>query len=397
MHYLRVALFTICALLFHRTLSAQPAQLPRISDLQIGAGIQFTGIYTTGAKADLDGDQSLDSVHDRFDIGARRARFSVSGTVGETVNFRVVFYYDNIGRDRFTGTRANPNEGNVGVWDAFWTWHANPAWANVTVGYFRPQLGRESITSGFQTNSSMDKLPTQIYQRAHMVGRPSGRETGINVGGLYLRPKWSLNYNVGFFDTSHEKVTGQAFGGERWSPLVVGRLALSLGDPEIRTYAIDYQTNYFGQRNGVTGAVSYARQGETDVFQKNETIGFDLLANYRNLNLDAELDVMRRNALARLEYTDTVWHVRTGYNIRARTTILEPVVAYMRFTGDHYSVFPDGQDELLDLGLNWYIRETRVKLNVHHTRQKGSGVSNVSDGKTFQRGNMIGFGVQFVY
>jgi hypothetical protein len=49
------------------------------------------------------------------------------------------------------------------------------------------------------------------------------------------------------------------------------------------------------------------------------------------------------------------------------------------------------------VGLNWYVRETRVKLNVHCTRQKGSGVSNYSDGATFLRGNMVGLGVQLVY
>ncbi len=379
------------------SLFAQAPQLPRVSDLRLGVGIQFTGIYTTGAQADLDGDKKLDPVDDRFDIGARRARFSVSGTIAERVDFRVVLYYDNIGRDRFTGTRGTPGDGKVGVWDAFWMWRANPRWANVTIGYFRPQLGRESITSGFQTNSSMDKLPTQIYQRAHMVGRNNGRETGINLGGLYLGPKWSLNYNVGFFDTSHEKVTGQENGAERWSPLVVSRVALSLGDPEMRNYGIDYLVNYFSRRNGVTLASSYARQGETNVFHKNETIGFDVLANYRSLNLDAELDVMKRTRLDRREYSDHVWHVRTGYNIPARATTVEPVIAYMRFTGDRYSVFRDGKDELLDLGINWYLRETRVKLNLHHTRQKGAGISNVADGTTFLRGNMVGLGLQFVY
>ena len=69
----------------------------------------------------------------------------------------------------------------------------------------------------------------------------------------------------------------------------------------------------------------------------------------------------------------------------------------MRFTGDHYSVYRDGKDELLDLGVNWYLRETRVKLNLHHTRQKGAGISGVTDGATFLRGNMVGLGLQFVY
>lgn len=371
--------------------------VPRVSDLRFSAGVQLMGDYTRGGKGDVNGDGVLDPVSDRFDMFARRARFGVSGRVMENVDFRVVFYYDNLGKDRFGGTRSTPNEGTVGVWDAFWTWHAQPTWANVTVGYFRPQIGRENMTSGFQTNSSMDKLPTQAYQRQHTVGRSSGREVGLNLGGLRNTGKWSFNYNAGFFDTSHEKVTGQAFGGEKWSPLLVGRAALTLGQPEMQQYGIDYVINYFNRRKGVTGAVTYAHQGHTNVFRKNETVSLDMLANYAGWNFDAECDFMKRRTLAGARYTDRVWHVRTGYNIRARSTWVEPVVAVMRFHGDRLSVFPNGRDRYLDLGVNWYIRQTRVKLNLHHTRQSGSGVSNWSDGRTFLRGNLIGLGMQFVY
>ncbi len=378
-------------------LYAQTTQIPRVSDLQISVGVQMLGVATTGARADVNGDGAAENVDNRFDWLARRARVSLRGRVADNIDFRVIFYFDNLGKDRFTGLRATPGDGTVGVMDAFWTWHAQPTWANVTVGYFRPQIGRENVTSGFQTNSSMDKLPTQVYQRVHTVGRSTGREGGINVGGLRNRPNWSLNYNLGLFDTSHERVTGQANGAERWSPLVVGRVALSLGDPEMTTYGIDYLVNYFNRRRGVTGAVSYAWQGENNAFRKNETVGFDLLANYRNLNLDAELDLLRRRTLGRDYYADRVWHVRSGYNIRARTTWVEPVAALMRFTGAPHSLNPNGRDEQVDVGLNWYLRETRIKLNLHRTWQWCSGVSNCSDGRTFQRGNMIGLGLQLVY
>jgi hypothetical protein len=51
----------------------------------------------------------------------------------------------------------------------------------------------------------------------------------------------------------------------------------------------------------------------------------------------------------------------------------------------------------VDLGVNWYVRETRVKLNLHRTWQRGTAVSSYTDGRTFERGNLIGAGVQFVY
>ncbi len=380
---------------------AQTIQLPRVGELRFSAGIQLTGIYTSGGQGDINGDRWLEPVDNRFDFGARRARFSVSGRVTEglDLDFRVVFYYDNLGRDRFTGTRTTPSDGTVGVWDAFWMWHAQPTWANFTIGYFRPQIGRENMTSGFQTNSNMDKLPTQVYQRAHTVGRSSGREMGLNWGGLRNRSKWGVNYNVGLFDTSHQAVTGQIYGSAHWSPLVVSRVAVSLGQPEMPSYGIDYQINYFNRRKGVTVAAAYATQGQTDVFLRNETLNFDVLANYAGLNLDAEFDLLRRHSTLPVQYTDRVWHIRSGYNIRApHGTWLEPVVAYMRFRGDRMSVlYPNGRDRVLDMGLNWYVRETRVKLNVHCTRQAGSGISNLSDQSTFLRGNMVGLGVQLVY
>jgi len=375
---------------------AQNVQVPGLQELRFGAGIQFTGIYTYGARADVNNDGRLEPVDNRFDIGARRARFTLNGRLRDDLDFRVIFYYDNIGRDRFTGTRGTPSEGNVGVWDAFWGWHAHPVWANFTIGYFRPQIGREHITSGFQTNSSMDKLPTQNYLRSHVLGRSNGRETGLNLGGLYLGRNWSFNYNAGFFDTSHEKVTGQAFGAERWSPLLAGRIAFTLGDPEMRIYGIDYQVNYFGRRRGITAALNYSHQGETNVFRKNELTGFDILANYRPLNFDAECEWLKRRRTDGNRFTDRVCHVRAGYNIRVRTTWLEPVAAVMRFTGSPLSVNAGGRDNVTDLGLNWYVRETRIKFNLHYTRQRGRATSGYDDGK-IRRGDMVGLGIQLVY
>jgi len=376
--------------------AAQAIQTPGLQELRFGAGIQFTGIYTYRTYADLDGNGTLEPVDNRFDLGARRARFTLNGRIREDLDFRIIFYYDNIGRDRFTGTRGTPNEGNVGIWDAFWSWRAHPSWARVTIGYFRPQIGREHIASGFQTNSSMDKLPTQIYLRSHVIGRPNGRETGINLGGLYLGRGWSFNYNAGFFDTSHEKVTGQAYGAARWSPLWAARAALTLGDPEMNQSGLDYQINYFGRRRGLTGAFNYSHQGRTNVFQSNELAGFDLLANYRNLNFDAECEWMKRRRPDGARYTDRVWHLRAGYNLPARGTWLEPVLAVMHFTGSPLSPWADGRDRLLDAGLNWYVRQTRIKFNLHYTRQRGRAVSGYDDGK-IRRGDMVGLGIQLVY
>ena len=376
---------------------AHAQEAPRITDIRLSAGMQFMGVATTGAKSDVNGDFKLEPVSNRMDFLIRRGRLGFSGRVLDTLEFRVILYYDNLGKDRHSGLRSTPTDGTTGIWDAFCTWNAQPTWANVTFGFFRPQIGRENLTSGFNTDSSMDKLPTQVYQRLHVVGRSSGREMGVNVGGLRTSSKWTLNYNIGVFDTSHERLVGLANGGERWSPLTVGRVAVSYGDPEMQTYSIDYRMNYFNRRNGVTAAVSHAHQGETNLFRKNQTTEFDILANYRGLNLDAELDLMSRTWPTHADYTDKVWHVRSGYNIRMRDTWIEPVAVYVRFTGALNSLFSSGRDQLSEISLNWYIRETRVRLNVHRTWQTGRAISNYTDGFNFLRGNMFGVGMQFVY
>ena len=95
----------ILTLVLPPPIEAQTVQIPRVSDLRFSAGVQLVGIYTGGAQADINGDRRLEDVANRFDFSARRARFSISGRVTEglDLDFRIVFYYDNLGRDRFTG------------------------------------------------------------------------------------------------------------------------------------------------------------------------------------------------------------------------------------------------------------------------------------------------------
>ncbi|WP_240462306.1 hypothetical protein [Myxococcus sp. CA023] len=58
-----------------------------------------------------------------------------------------------------------------------------PQRAWLSVGLFRPQVGRESLTSGFEVDS-LDKAITQGPLREHLTGTESGRAPGVDVGGL---------------------------------------------------------------------------------------------------------------------------------------------------------------------------------------------------------------------
>ena len=121
------------------------------------------------------------------------------------------------------------------IWEASWIWSLSPTF-NVVFGYFRPQVGKEQMGSEFYV-LSFDKSLADIQPRQHLLARSTGRETGGNIGGLYLSDGWSLNYNVGIFDPSNKAIIGN---GTKWSPLLTGRVALSVGDPEMKQYKISY-------------------------------------------------------------------------------------------------------------------------------------------------------------
>jgi len=389
-------------------------------DMEVFFMIQLWDATTFGAN-NAEGEK-LDT---RSDLYIRRGRFGIRGRVRSDVGYFFNFAYDNIGKGEKTAAtgiaQATDNRAFY-LWDAFCTLALDPTWANLTAGYFRPQVGRESITTAFKVDSFI-KSPCNSYPREHIVGRGPGRETGINLGGLHLGSGWSLNYNFGLFDTNHEKIAGDETGGTNWAPLKAGRIALSLGEPEMRRYRLGYRTNYFGRRSGVTVAVNVTCQRRTNQtvadttgeyvggFRCNRLFGLDLLANLGRLNLDAEYDVLTRRFDADFvavceevtgrEYTDRVWHMRAGFDIPLpRDWYLEPVVMYARFEGDRHSpVWPGGVDEILDIGLNWFLDEHRWKVNLHYVSQCGRAVSKYSpdsDGKQ-AKGDFLGLGMQVVF
>jgi hypothetical protein len=377
--------------------------------------IQFWNVTTFDAH-NLDGDK----VADRSDFYIRRGRFGIKGKFNEDVSYCFTFAYDNVGKDAMTSSTGTPQDSSnkeYYLWDGFCTVTLQPSWANLTVGYFRPQVGRESITSAFNVDSFTKGLPNS-YLRPHLVGRSNGRETGINVGGLNHSGRWGLNYNFGLFDTNHDKIAG--YGGYDWAPLLAGRVAVTIGDSEMKTYGLNYKVNYFDQRRGVTMALNGTWQGQTNQnisedlggylggFKNNALAGADILANYGPLSLTAELDVLHREFLRDAfglfsgapgpEYTDHVWLLRAGYDMPlAGNRFLEPVVMWTRFEGDRLSAFyPGGEDEVLSLGLNWYLDGNDWKVVLHYVWQDGHPVSQYSS-RSDSKGDFLGLGMQMVY
>lgn len=355
--------------------------LEDLKDLQLFGNIQLWNVFTHGAKNEMGVD-----VDDRWDLYIRRGRLGFMGDIRDRVDYKFVFAYDNVGKNEYsaaTGTPKEKDDNEFTVWDAYATARADPEFFNFTLGYFRPQVGRENITSAFRVNSFAKAL-NNSFVRLHLVGTGQGRETGINIGGLYHEDDRGFHYNIGIFDSDHEPIDGET-GGKDWSPMFAGRFAYTFGDPELNDFGLDYRVNYMGERNGTTIAVNYTHQGETDAFDRNHVMGFDLLSNYGDFNLSAEYDWLKRDT-GLTTYTDEVYFIRVGYNLYLENgQIIEPTAMYTKFNGNRRSAdHPSLNQETHQIGLNWYL--DYVLFNIFLA---------IQDDNQEDRGDYLGLGIQF--
>ncbi|MCB0376659.1 MAG: hypothetical protein KDD04_12125, partial [Sinomicrobium sp.] len=230
-----------------------------------------------------------------------------------------------------------------------------------------------------------------------------------------------LRYDIGLFNPVFEAYGGNSFG-KRAAPLVVGRVVAQIGDPESDTYSLSHKINYFGVRKGLSLGLAFARQGTTDLFQRNQAVGGDWLLNYGPLNIDGEYLVLSRSSYTRetaLSFTTeaSTAYLRISYNIKLpKALVLEPVAAYWMFKGPMEAAAQTqalavkafaGEDEGLDLGFNFYFNPD-LKISLHHTWRRGAA-GDAGDGVSFnnffsqsglgaiRRGNWLGLGLIGVF
>lgn len=362
--------------------------------IQPFAAGQLWGAYSINEKRNLNPMPGLEEVDNRFNPYFRRARIGFRGSPYRRFKYYIAISFDNLGKDELSAPRGDENEADIIIWDAYVQWRSslNHDLLNVTAGYFRPQMSRESITSAFSVNSLI-KATAQSYIRDHLVEQGNGRAIGLNLGGLFGAEHFSFNYNMGIFDNQVRKVT-------KWNPLWVGRLAFTFGDPEMKTYGIGYKVNYFNQRNGVTLAISSSLQNATDQFAQSTATGFDLLLNYGPVNFTAEWNFMERESNSGNVFNSNTGFIRGGYNfIVYDRFFLEPVIMYSRFEGDSGASIVDtheGEDEVIDFGMNWYVNKNLLKVNLHYVIQMGNGNNLLTDENTFEKGDFLGLGLQFI-
>jgi hypothetical protein len=432
-------LWMICLLGLSSSLKAQNyfAKMKENYQIKPFMMVQLWSTYSTGQQVFNAETGEYEAVDDQFNTQIRRARLGFRAQPYEQLKFTFVGYYDLIGRDAFASTIGGYNPQNsavggnpdFGIWDAFFTWKIlkNSEALNLVGGYFRPQLSRESITSGWSVNS-FEKSMSQTYIRQHLVGTGPGRAAGLNLGGTILSEGlFGLNYNVGLFNPVRR--TSPQFGsvGANYSPLLVARAVLYIGDPEQTTYKIGYDINYYNKRKGLSIGFGGSTQGETDVFDRSQALGLDFLFNYGPLNVDGDFNFMQRQGsrvlggteeVRTFTYNSNTGHIRAGYNlILADKYFLEPTFMIMQFNGGQtqeaqadaraVNAF-SGSEATYDVGINWYLNKKNLKLMLHYVWNEGDmGAAN--DGFTgnaffsqgavgpIQRGNWLGLGLHAIF
>lgn len=424
-------LTTLLGILFFIALYGQDQEqnqwLKKLDGFKIkpSIGLQLWSSYTTGAEQYNETNQLYESVDNRLNFQIRRTRLGVKGQVYKDLKFNITTSLDLVGRDVLAGTEGGTNNGSfpkLGLWNAWIQWRVKPESEafNLTFGYFPPQIGRESITGALRS-TSMEKSWSQNYLRRHLTGIGPGRAVGMNIGGLFLQndKKLAFSYDIGIFNPVFQGYNGNSVGNE-YAPLLVGRIALHIGDPEFEQYTFSHKVNYFGKRKGLTLALAGTTQGRTDLFTKNQALGFDLLFNWGALNIDGEWTYLKRNkdtSIRNFSVSSNTGYLRLGYNLLLKNSfILEPVIMLVQFNGPLDAINQEaaiaakslsGAEQIIDIGFNLHINPD-LKFSLHYTTRTadsgaagaGATINNYffqNGAGAIHRGNWLGLGVVAIF
>ncbi len=322
-----------------------------------------------------------------WNLQVRRARIGVKGEILPRLNYTTVLAFDQVGHNTASGTVGGMNNGSfpsVGLLDAYVTWgiRRNGKGPRLTVGYFRPQYGRESITSGFAVNS-IEKTMDQSYLREHLVHRNPGRAPGINAGcqlRLGSDRAW-LRWDAGLFAPDRNGATK--------SPMVgVGRIVGTWGDPENPQYSLSHKINAFGKRNGISLGIGGARANGLGTVKRSWSYGVDLLLNRGPFQLDGEIHWLGKDPEPFFDfppfllerYAIQTGHIRAGYNLSVgRLGTIEPTLTYAFMAGGmsendqliaQYLNSPAGKESYVEVGVNWWFNPKTV-VQLHCTFRQG--------------------------
>lgn len=425
MNYRRFLYLAILLFILSSPLEAQEKSTSNWSkikedyQLKASAGLQIFGTYTLNQKLYNPTSEQYEKVSNRWNLQIRRFRFNLIGQPYNNLTFKFTGAIDLVGRDLLSATVGAANNGrtpNFGLWNAYVQWRIldQKEALFLTIGYLSPQISRASLTSAMRA-TSFEKSWVQNYMRRNLVGTGPGRAPGLNLGGqLNASSDFAISYDLGLFNPVNGGPQANT-QGLKASPLLTGRVAFHIGDPETKNYSLSHRTNYFGQRNGLSIALAASHRGQSDRFQSSQTIGADWLLNLGAFNLDGEWNYLLRKGQQMASHAN-VGYIRASYSIVLKqATHLEPVFLYVRFNGALGSVAQDaaatlgasaGQDEILNWTLNYYLNPN-FKLAFTYTQNKGK-LGEANPGTTFNthyfqngigaidRGDLIGLGMTLI-
>lgn len=379
--------------------------------------LQFWSTYTSNQKVFDDTEQVYVDVDNRLNFHLHRSRWGLKGQVSDRLKYSFVTSLDFVGKDVLSGVVGGFNNGaspSIRLWNAQLDYKlsTHTDLFNVRIGYFAPEVSRESITSPFRVNS-FEKSWTQNYIRRHYSGTGPGRLTGINLGGFYTLSESALaiSYDFGIFNPYYTELSGNSSGIVA-SNLFTYRTVLHIGNPEFDKHGAARKNNYFGKRKGISLAISQGVQGEAVNWDSNSLLCFDFLANYNGFGLTGEWAQLQRSK-GELQTQSATWILRGFYNIPiGNDRHLELVLSRMEFSGplteekqDIAKILKDfyGKDAFTELNINAYT-SPNVKLVIAYTWRSGDSghYNSPASGNNFfvesgappiQRGDYLGFGI----
>lgn len=316
---------------------------------------------------------------DRTDSYLRRFRFGANGQPYSFLKYSFMMHFDCIGEDEFAATKGTYK--GVGVWNAYASVKMlkSSELLNLHLGYFWAAVSRDFMTAPWAVGA-FDKSYSTYYLRHFITGAGNGITSGIALGGLKNFERMGLNYRLGVYEPE------SYLSAAHTSRLYSGRLMWHLGDAEQKKYKYMVSGNHWSERNGLTFGVGASTQNngklnEILFFDHSWTYGGDVLFNYVGLSLTAEYYIMGRSAQGYDSFEGEVINLRMGYNIKVKTTFIEPSIAYDSFkaSGDKALYKFVGDNNTFDIGVNWYINKDKLKVALHYVIQEGSTAYNIGD------------------
>lgn len=324
----------------------------------------------------------------RGDFSFRRLRFGGSGSPYYWLNYSFQLHLDRLGEDANSSTKGSYGD-KPDIWNAFLTLKLlkKSDLLNIDAGYFWAAISREFSTSPWAVGS-FDKSWANWYLRNFVTGKGNGIESGLGFGGIKNFGSFGISYRIGTYEP-------QAYTSSTYSDrLYTERIMFSFGNPEQAKYSYLLSGNQWRKRNGVTIGLGLSTQengklSDSLYFERSMAYGGDILINIIGLHIDGEYFQMKRTAEKSKEFDGTEWHIRAGYTFATLKTFIEPCISYDKYKGNGVKgLFKYiGDDQTLDIGVNWYLNKDKLKLSLHYLNQDGSISPNIGD--------FIGLGFQF--